>query len=99
MSGLSWGEEAIETLQGIVVLGGDWGALAGVMCDRCSRITTVAEERFSRLVNATPKDFGGGPLDACSSAAAVAQCSGQVTTMSSAWILNSWRWVAIAVQL
>ena len=39
----------------------DWGAIAGVMCDRCSRITTVAEERFSRLVNATPKDFGGGP--------------------------------------
>ena len=28
------------------------------MYDRCSRITTVAEERFSRLVTATPEDFG-----------------------------------------
>ena len=59
MSGVSWGEEVIESLQGIVVLGGDWGALAGVMCDRCSYITTVAEERFSRLVHATPEDLGG----------------------------------------
>ena len=28
---------------------------------RCSHITTVAEKRFSTLVNATPQDFGGGP--------------------------------------
>ena len=66
---------------------------------RCSHITTVAEKRFSTLVNATPQDFGCRPLDACPSAAAVTQCSGQATTMSSAWILNSGRWVAIAVQL
>ena len=42
--------------------GDDWGVLAGFMCDRaCRRISSVAEERFSRLVNATPEDFGDNP--------------------------------------
>ena len=66
------GEEAIESLQGIVVLGGDWGALAGVMCDRCSRITIVRLERT----------LGAGPRDACSSAAALTRYSGQAITMT-----------------
>ena len=38
--------------------GEDWGVLAGFMCDRACRSSTVAEERFSRLVNATPSDLG-----------------------------------------
>ena len=43
-------------------VGDDWGVLAGFMCDRACRSSTVAEERFSRLVNATPNDLGDNPL-------------------------------------
>ena len=38
--------------------GDDWGVLAGFMCDRAYHNSTVAETRFSRLVNATPEDLG-----------------------------------------
>ena len=38
--------------------GDDWGVLAGFVCDRACRSSTVAEERFSRLVNATPNALG-----------------------------------------
>ena len=56
------GGEVVQSLGGTVVLGDYWGTLlAGVMCGRCNRITTVAEERFSRLVNATPEDFWARP--------------------------------------
>ena len=36
--------------------GDDWGVLPGFMCDRaCCHNSMVAETRFSRLVNATPR--------------------------------------------
>ena len=41
--------------------GDDWGVLAGFMCDRAHRNSTVAEQRFSRLVDATPNNLGDNP--------------------------------------
>ena len=43
-----------------------------------------------------PTTLGTSPLDACSSAAAAMQCSGQVGAVISAWILNDERWAVIA---
>ena len=58
---VSWGG-GNQVTAGHHSAGDSWVTLAGFTCDRCSPTgTTVAEERFSRLVNATPKDLGNIP--------------------------------------
>ena len=73
------------------------------MCDRCTRVTTVAEERFARLVNATPQDLGQTPpgrlfVGSCGDAVQWAGYRHEVSMDSPWWAVGHHRSTESSVQ-